>query len=177
MMGRLGRVLRGIGGWRGIVVGITVALFVVAGFLGWQARSLNQDPALANRAQLDETAQAGVVTAVTRGLTQVLSYDYSQPEVTRGFADTVLSGQAREQYDTLFASLAERAPGQELTLSVTVQAAGVRELSDDKATLLVLLDQRSARADDKEQSVSAAQLSVTAERTDKTWVITGLQPL
>ncbi|MEI5675083.1 MULTISPECIES: hypothetical protein [unclassified Nocardioides] len=89
----------------------------------------------------------------------------------------MLRGQAREQYDTLFESLAERAPGQQLTLSAVVQLAGVQELTKDKATLLVFLDQRSSRADDEEQSVSAAQLRVTAEQDGRTWVITGLQPL
>ncbi|WP_244931822.1 hypothetical protein [Nocardioides sp. W7] len=177
MTRRIGLDLRSIGAWQGVSLGIAVMLFAVAAILGVQARSLSQDPALDNRAQLDETGQAGVVTVVTRGLTQVLSYDYTQPDATRAFADQVLSGQAREQYDTLFASLSERAPGQQLMLSVVVQATGVRELTTDKATLLVFLDQTSARADDEEKSVSAAQLSVTAEREGRSWVITGLQPL
>lgn len=175
-MGRIKGLLR-IGTAQAVALALAVALFVVAGVLVFQERSLSDDPALSNRAQLDETAQAGVVTVVTRGLTQVLSYDYTQPEATRAFADQILSGQAREQYDTLFASLAERAPGQQLTLSVVVQATGVRELTPDKATLLVFLDQTSSRVEDKEKSVSAAQLNVTAEREGRSWVITGLKPL
>jgi len=175
-MGRIKGLLR-IGTAQAIALALAVVLFVIAGVLVFQERSLRDDPALTNRAQLDETAQAGVVTVVTRGLTQVLSYDYTQPEATRAFADESLSGQAREQYDTLFASLAERAPGQQLTLSVVVQATGVRELTPDKATLLVFLDQTSSRAEDEEKSVSAAQLNVTAEREGRSWVITGLKPL
>lgn len=169
--------LRRIATLQGLVVGIALALFVVAGVLTWQTRDLNRDPALDNRAQLEQTTETGVVTVVSRGLVQVLSYDHTQPEATRAFADLVLDGQAREQYDTLFASLAERAPDQELVLSAAVQVAGIQELTRDRAELLVFLDQRSTRAGDEEASVSAAQLSVTAERRDRTWVITELQPL
>lgn len=162
---------------RGLVAGVAVALLVVAAVFAWQTRDLENDPALENRAQLDKPAQEGVIAVVSRGLTQVLSYDYQQPDATRAFADQVLSGQAREEYDTLFASLQERAPGQKLTLTAQVQIAGVEELTEDKATLLVFVDQRSTRKQDDEASSSAAQLAITAERSGDTWVITELKPL
>jgi Mce-associated membrane protein len=162
---------------RNIVLALAVILFILAGVLGWQARSLRDDPALVNRAQLDESIGDGVSAAVSRGLTQVLSYDYAQPDRTRNAADQVLSGQARDEYDTLFASLQDRAPDQKLVLTAQVQVAAIRQLSDDRATLLVFVDQSSTRAKDKESSVSAAQLSITAKRSGATWVITGLKPL
>lgn len=169
--------LRRVATLRGLVVGVSVALLIVAGVLVWQAQSLRDDPALENRALLDESIQDGVVAVVSRGLTQVLSYDYSQPDATRAFPDQVLDGQAREEYDTLFASLQERAPGQKLTLTAQVQIAGVEELTPSRAELLVFVDQRSLRKKDDEASVSAAQLAVTAERKGASWVITGLKPL
>jgi Mce-associated membrane protein len=162
---------------RGLVVALSVALLVVAAVLAWQTRTLQDDPALENRAQLDKAIQADVITVVSRGLTQVLSYDYNQPDATRAFADQVLAGQAREEYDTLFASLQDRAPGQKLTLTAQVQVAGVEDLTGSKASLLVFVDQKSFREKDKEASVSAAQLDITAERKGATWVITGLKPL
>lgn len=162
---------------RWVALGLAVVLLATAGVLAWQTRSLRDDPALDNQAQLDEANQERVIADVSRGLTQVLSYDYTQPDATRAFADRVLSGQAREEYDTLFASLQERAPGQKLTLSAQVQVAGVEELSAEEATLLVFVDQQSLRKKDDEASVSAAQLSITAERVGDTWVITGLKPL
>jgi len=169
--------LRKVATLRGLVVGLAVALLVVAAVLAWQTRTLRDDPALENRAQLDKSIQEGVVATVSRGLTQVLSYDYSQPDATRAFADQILDGQARDEYDTLFASLQDRAPGQKLTLTAQVQVAGVEELTGSKATLLVFVDQRSFREKDKEASVSAAQLHITAERKGASWVITGLKPL
>jgi Mce-associated membrane protein len=162
---------------QGLVVAVAVALLVAAAAFAWQAHSLQQDPTLTNRAQLDREAQEGVVTVVSRGLAQVLSYDYNQPDATRAFADQILRGQARKEYDTLFASLQERAPGQKLTLSAEVRVAGVNELSDSRASMLVFVDQKSTRANDKQASVSAAQLSVTAERNGRSWVITALKPI
>jgi Mce-associated membrane protein len=169
--------LRKVATLRGLVVGVAVALLVVAGVLAYQAQTLRDDPALENRAQLDETIGKDVEAVVSQGLTQVLSYDYTQPEATRAMADRVLKGQAREEYDTLFASLEDRAPGQKLTLTAEVQVAAVENLAADKATLLVFVDQKSLREKDDEASVSAAQLSITAERSGNTWVITGLKPL
>ena len=176
-MGGPAGVLRRMATLQSLVVAVAVALLVLAGVLAWQAHTLRNDPILENRSLLDGAAQEGVITVVSRGLAQVLSYDYSQPEATRAVADQVLKGQAREEYDTLFASLQDRAPGQRLTLTAQVQVAGVQELSPSRATLLVFVDQRSTRAKDQETSVSAAQLSVTAERSGDTWVITGLLPL
>ncbi|WP_436700230.1 hypothetical protein [Nocardioides sp. BYT-33-1] len=156
---------------------VAIALIGVAIVLGLRAQSLRDDPALANRALLDEAAARGVTTEVSRGLAQVFSYDWSQPGITKAAADQLLSGQAREEYDTLFASLQERAPDQKLTLSTQVQIAGVQRLTETKATLLVFLDQSSSRAEDEESSVSAAQLRVEAERDGRAWVITALTPL
>jgi Mce-associated membrane protein len=176
-MARIARLLRRVATLRGAVVGLAIALLVVAAVLAWQTRTLHEDAALDNKAQLDDANQERVIADVSRGLTQVLSYDYTQPEATRAFADQVLSGQAREEYDTLFASLEERAPNQKLTLSAEVQVAGVDDLTASTATLLVFIDQRSSREKDDEASVSAAQLSITAERVGDRWVITGLEPL
>jgi Mce-associated membrane protein len=176
-MARTATMVRQVATLRGLVVAIAVALLVVAAVLAWQTRTLQDDPALENRAQLDKTIQEDVITVVSRGLTQVLSYDYNQPDATRAFADQVLAGQAREEYDTLFASLQDRAPGQKLTLTAQVQVSGVEDLTGSKATLLVFVDQKSFREKDEEASVSAAQLDITAERKGATWVITGLKPL
>jgi Mce-associated membrane protein len=160
-----------------LVLALGAALLVLAAVLGWQAHSLRQDSALANRALLDEPASQGVSTLVSRSLAQVLSYDWTQPDAARAAADQLLSGQARKEYDTLFASLQERAPDQKLTLTAEVQVVGVQRLTSSAATLLVFIDQSSTRAKDKESSVSAAQLLVDVRREGQSWQITGLQIL
>jgi Mce-associated membrane protein len=176
-MRRIRAAIARIGSLRAAALGLAVAMLVLAGVFTWQTQTLNHDDALKNRAMIDANRQAGVIAAVDSGLRSVLSYSYLQPGATTKAADAALSEQAREQFDTLYASLQQRAPGQKLTLTATVQVAGVQQLSKDKATLLVFLDQASTREKDDQKTVSAAQLSVTAERRAQTWVITGLTPL
>jgi Mce-associated membrane protein len=118
-----------------------------------------------------------VQTQVSKDLVNVLSYDYSNPAPTQQAAATVLAGAARKQYDTLFKTLQEKAPGQKLVLSAEVQSVAVKTLSPSTATLLVFLDQSSQRATDKQASVSAAQLQVDAARIGGEWKVTSLKPL
>ncbi|MFT4286438.1 hypothetical protein [Nocardioides sp.] len=156
---------------------LAVVMLAVGGVGLWRAHSLRSIPAAANDAVVDAVTSAEVESDVSSALTKVLSYDYSDPSATEQAADQLLAGDARKEYDTLFASLQERAPGQQLVLSATVQAVAVKELAGDQATLLVFVDQTSQRASDSEASISAAQLSIEAKRSGGSWLITGLTPL
>jgi Mce-associated membrane protein len=154
------------------------AVLLAVGLVGWWMWfDLQGDDSTANGAVVDSKATAEVQTSVSQALSRILTYDFQDPSTTEAAAKAVLAGKARSEYDTLFRSLQERAPGQQLTLTAQVQAIGVKQLRDGKATLLVFLDQSSQRAADDESSVSAAQLSVTAEKKGSTWKITGLTPL
>ncbi|HEY9563180.1 MAG TPA: hypothetical protein VIR30_05345 [Nocardioides sp.] len=130
-----------------------------------------------NLAVVDKDLTSQVQTSVAATLVGVLSYDFADPGRSEQVADDKLAGEARKEYDTLVASLHEKAAGQELVLSAQVTASAVKELSSSEAELLVFLDQTSKRAADDEASVSAAQLSITAELVRGDWVVTGLAPL
>ncbi|TNC52284.1 hypothetical protein [Mumia zhuanghuii] len=160
-----------------LVLALLVALTVFGLVGAWMAYDIRSTPSGQNLAVVDTTATAEVQSEVSRALTRVLSYSYDDPSPTEEAAEEVLSGDARAEYDTLFASLQERAPGQQLILTAQVQMAAVKELTDDTATLLVFLDQSSQRANDKEASVSAAQLAVTAKKVEGAWTVTELTPL
>jgi Mce-associated membrane protein len=154
------------------------AVLVALGAVGWwRSFDLRSAADTGNAALIDEQATADVQAQVGQALTQVLTYNYEDPESTEKAAKRALSGDAREEYDTLFAALRERAPDQQLVLTAQVQVIGVKELDDDSAELVVFLDQSSRRAADDEASVSAAQLAVDASKTGDTWKITGLTPL
>ncbi|AIY19749.2 hypothetical protein GUY44_20640 [Pimelobacter simplex] len=156
---------------------LAVLLLAGAGVAFWQADRARAADNVDNRAIVDDRATTDVQSAVAAALVRVLSYDYANPEATEQAADDLLAGAAREQYDTLFAALKEKAPDQKLTLTAQVQVAAVKELHGDRAELLVFLDQASQRATDDEASYSAAQLEVQAERRDGTWKVTGIEPL
>ncbi|GAA1743311.1 hypothetical protein [Aeromicrobium alkaliterrae] len=157
---------------------VLAAVLAIVGAYGlWQANELRSTPAADNLAVVDASLTAEVQSFVTQGLTQVLTYNWADPDTTTAAADQVLAGDARSEYDTLFADLQEKAPGQQLTLTASVQSVAVKEMTEDSAVVLVFLDQTSQRASDQQASISAAQLSVTAEKSGGTWTITELRIL
>lgn len=156
---------------------LAALLLVVAAVTYWQADRTRDTDNVGNHAIVDDTATTDVQSAVSQALVRVFSYDYSNPGPTEQAADDLLAGQARREYDTLFAALEKKAVGQQLTMTAQVQVAAVKDLDGDEASLLVFLDQASQRASDKESTVSAAQLAVDAERVKGVWKVTGLTPL
>lgn len=157
---------------------VLAAVLLVIGLLGWwMFVDLRSAASSDNAAIVDTKTTAEVQASVSQSLTRVLTYDHADPKATSSAADAVLAGAARKEYDTLFASLQERAPGQKLMLTAQVQVAAVKHLEGDSAKLLVFLDQSSRRAGDKEASVSAAQIAVSAKKAGGTWKVTSLKPL
>ncbi|WP_300682090.1 hypothetical protein [Nocardioides sp.] len=162
-------------GW--VPWGASVVLGAVTACALWQAHDLGSTSSAKNLAVVDTTATSDVQGQISKALIGILSYDYSDPSTTAQSAADVLTGKAKSQYDELFSSLAERAPGQKLVLSATVQVAAVKSLTDSQAVLLVFVDQSSQRATDKESTVSAAQLSITAQKSGNRWKISDLSTL
>ncbi len=162
-----------------VAVVLLVAAVGIGGLGAWftvQASGLRGTDAAANTALVDTGATAEVSTAVTTSLNKVFSYSFDKPEVTERDAAEVLRGPALDTYDRLFAQVRELAPQQKIVLSTRVVNVAVQSIVDDRARLLVFLDQSATRADNDTTSNGAAQLSVTAERQDGRWMIIDLTP-
>lgn len=162
---------------RHLLLVLAAVVLVAGGLAFWQADRIRDVDNVGNHAVVDATRTTEVQSAVASALVRVFSFAYDDPEPTEQAARELLTGKASEEYALLFKSLEEKAPGQKLVLTAQVQVAAVKELDGDKASLLVFLDQASQRVTDKESTVSAAQLSVGAQRVDGTWRITSITPL
>ncbi|MGW0522396.1 hypothetical protein [Crossiella sp. NPDC003009] len=158
------------------LVALTVALALLAGFFLVQGWRSSDSAAARNQALVNGPATAEVSGQVAEALRRVFSYRHDDTASTEAAAAEVLVDAARAQYDALFAQVREQAPQQKLVLSTKAVTTGVRELSADRAVLLVFLDQTATRGDNNQTSASAAQLGVTARRTGEKWLITELQP-
>ncbi|WHT17517.1 hypothetical protein N8J89_30940 [Crossiella sp. CA-258035] len=158
------------------LVALTVALALLAGFFLVQGWRTSGSPAARNQALVNGPATAEVSGQVAEALRRVFSYRHDDTASTEAAAAEVLVDAARAQYDALFAQVREQAPQQKLVLSTKAVTTGVRELSADRAVLLVFLDQTATRGDNNQTSASAAQLGVTARRAGEKWLITELQP-
>ncbi|MBN9619740.1 MAG: hypothetical protein J0H43_08410, partial [Actinobacteria bacterium] len=130
-----------------------------------------------NHALVDSAATGQVISQVSSGLTQVLSYDYRKPQVAQQATSQWLTGQAPQQYALLLNQLKEVSKGQDLVLVAKVISAGVISLQGDNASLLVFVDQQSTRESDQQSSVSGAQVMVSAVRHGDSWQISDLKPL
>lgn len=165
--------------WRRLPVFLLAAAVLLTGAGIWftvEARSAASNPAAANRALTDVGATADVTSSITLSMNRIFSYSYDKTDVTEKAATAVLRGPARDSYDKLFAQVRQKAPEQKLVLTSRVSAIAVQELDNAHARLLVFLDQSAVRADNNATNSAAAQLSVTAERSGDSWVITDLAP-
>ena len=163
-----------------LTAGLLVAAlaFATTGLLlTLRAHSIDSRSARDDRAVIDTAANHELVSQVSTGLAQVLSYDYSKPQVAQQAAQRWLTGDAPAQYRLLFSQLATLSKGQNLTLSARVVSIGVESLEGDHARLLVFVDQQSTRANDHQSTVSAAQVQISAVRTRRGWAISELKPL
>ncbi|WP_414940282.1 hypothetical protein [Amycolatopsis sp. cmx-11-51] len=148
---------------------------VMAGLAGWFAIEARDATAVLthNTALTDVATTAEVSDQVGKALGTVFSYRYDDPAKSGQAAKEVLTGPALGQYDQLFAQVRSLAAEQKLVVTSTPVVSGVKILDGDRASLLVFLDQTGVRGDGQ-RSTGAAQLSVTAERSEGRWRVTAL---
>jgi Mce-associated membrane protein len=125
---------------------------------------------------VDTQAMTEVNGQVTSALEKIFSFSYDKLDESAAAARGVLAGTAIGEYDKLIEQVKAQAPAQKLVLATKVTTAGVKSLDGDRAEVLVFLDQVATRVDTGKTSGSAAALSVTAERQNGVWKITGLVP-
>ncbi|WP_405009302.1 hypothetical protein [Kitasatospora sp. NBC_01539] len=150
---------------------VAALLLTGAGLLA-AARHVDGRTAAA-RPLTDRAATAQVTAEVGQALTRAFSYSTDTLGSTPA-AD--LDDGAAQQYTALAARLRDLAADQHLTVTATVTRIGVDRLTADRAELLVLLDQRTARPGTGAVT-TAAQLTVTARLRDGRWRITDLTAL
>jgi Mce-associated membrane protein len=159
-----------------VLAGVAVLATVLAVVSGVSAHELRTGGAAGNRALTDVAATEDVIDAVTEAVETVFSYEYRDTARTREAARELLVGPAVEQYEALFAQVERQAPARGTVLSTAVRSAGVVELRDDRASLLVFVDQQILETGAGHTS-GASQLSISAVRGDGSWKIDGITVL
>lgn len=161
-----------------IAIGFVAVLCAALGLFSLRmAEDIRSTESASNLAAVDGVLSTEVEGEVATALNQVLSFDSDALGPTQAAAERVLTGDAAEDYDTILTDLEKRSQGQQLTMSTRVAVVGVRELSQETASLLVFLDQSSVRKADDSSNVAAAQLSITAVKREGAWLISDLEVL
>ncbi|WP_197320956.1 hypothetical protein [Saccharomonospora sp. NB11] len=138
------------------------------------SRSMRTSETATNLAHVDADATREVRSAVGRVVNKVFTYHFDDVDATERAAEDLLRGPAREQYRQLFTKVSSNAPEQRLSVTSRVVDSAVLSLTDERAQLLLFLDQTAERGDDAEPTSSAAVLLVTATREDGRWYVSDL---
>lgn len=156
-----------------VLAAAVVVLTACAVVFAVRAASL-RDPD--NQALVDVEATDAIVERVSADLKAVLSYNHADLARTERAVDLALTGSAERQFRKEFAAAAKRAERGKLVRSSSVRSIGVRSLTDDRATLLVFLDQQEVRPGKPAKS-STATLDVTAVKLQQGWRISVIRTL
>lgn len=156
------------------------AVLVLAGacavWFGIESQALRGGPSADNVALADPAATEEVIEQVSAALKTAFSYDYANLEPARRDIALALTGAAERAFHQHWPGIAKRAKAQKEVRASTVRSIGVRTLTDDRAVLLVFLDQQVLSARDGRTS-STSTLDVSAVGVDGSWQISVVSTL
>jgi Mce-associated membrane protein len=150
------------------------AIVVLAAFGVWATiagHGLRASATAQNTALADRPASAEVTRQVSEAVATIFSYDYADTARTKQAAQTLLTGRAIKQYDSLFALVERQAPQQKLIVTTRVTNTGVEYLTGDRARVLVFANQQDTRAGTHQSSYAGTMFAVTAVRSGTRWKI------
>jgi Mce-associated membrane protein len=150
------------------------AVIVLAAFGVWAtlaAHSLRASATTQNTALADRPASTEVTRQVGQAVATIFSYNYANTARTRQAAQSLLTGRAIKQYNSLFALVEREAPQQKLIVTTRVTNTGVEYLTGNRARVLVFANQQDTRAGTHQSSYGGAMFAVTAVHTGTRWKI------
>jgi Mce-associated membrane protein len=153
---------------------IAVVLGGLAVWFGLEASSATSGVDTSNAALTDPVATRQVTQQVTSAVNKIFSYNYANTATTSQAAATLLTGKARQQYDTLFKLVRQDAPKEKLVLTTTVTNSGVEFLDGSRARLLIFADQRDTAGVAHKTTDAGAMFAVNAVNQDGRWKISSI---
>ncbi|SFB30779.1 Mce-associated membrane protein [Amycolatopsis marina] len=159
-----------------LIVGLLVIAVLFAGLaVFFRIQGAEAQSATNNTALVDVARTAQVKQETGAAVERLFSYDYNDMEKTEKAADELLlTDEVREQYAQLLSEVKREAPKQKMVVTAKVTRSGVIMLDDNRAKVLLFIDQTSTRTDKNQTSAGGAQMSVDAEFRDGAWKITNL---
>jgi Mce-associated membrane protein len=152
--------------------GLVLAVFAATFGVLWSRGEL-RDPT-ENRAVVDAVASAQVAQQVGKAIETIYSYDFAHLDEAEKSGRAVITPEFEQTFTQLFSDVRAKASQQQAVVTAKVLQAGVRELTDDTAVLLVFVDQTAGRTVGDaapEPLASAGTLTVTAKDVGGVWKI------
>lgn len=158
-----------------IAAGVGVLLTAAAVFFGWQYFATAD--ATDNGAMSDAAETSQVKDQAQDAVQKIFSYQPDKIDQYKKDVDNLLVGdKVRKEYEKLYPDVEEKAPKQKITAVTKVAYSSVLDLDDDRANVLVFLEQSSWRGNDKKGGANGGGiLKVTMARDgDDRWKVEGL---
>jgi len=153
---------------------LAVVLGGLAVWFGLEAAAATTGVDTSNTALTDPAATRQVTQQVTSAVNKIFSYNYADTGKTSQAAATLLTGKARQQYDTLFKLVRQDAPQEKLVLTTTVTSSGVEFLDGSRARLLIFADQRDTAGVAHKTTDAGAMFAVNAVNQSGRWKISSI---
>lgn len=136
-------------------------------FTGVSAAAQEEGPG--NRALIDTAATEEALDAAKVLSEDLFSFTHTDLKAHEAKFARLTTGAFSREYGALFATVVTQAQAQQLTLTSTVAESGVQVLHDDRAEVLVFLDQKSTSATSGQETTGAAMYRATMKRVDGDW--------
>lgn len=138
-------------------------------FTGVSAAAQEDDTGPGNRAHLDIAATEEMVAAAKSLCGDLFTFSYTDLKAHEAKFGRLTTGEFTHEYGRLFSDIGTMAQEQRVTLTSTATEAAVRVLRDDRAEVLVFLDQTSKREATGEEIPATAMFTATIQRVDGDW--------
>ncbi len=151
--------------------GITRAVALVAVLMGTgvSAASADDDTGPANRAFVDTAATQDALASATRLSADLFTFEYTDLKAHEAKFVRLTTGDFTREYGKLFNDVVAQAQARKTSMTSTVNAAAVRVLRDDRAEVLVFLDQRVTSGATGDETAANAMFTATIQRVGGEW--------
>jgi Mce-associated membrane protein len=153
------------------LAGVAVVLGGLAVWFAVEAGNTGSGVNEQNIALLDTTATTKVSKQIDAAVNIVFSYNYADTAKTKAAAQSLLTGKAIAQYNSLFKLVAQDAPSEKLVLTTTVTNSGVSMLTGNRAQVLIFANQQDTGGSTRSTTDAGAMFSVDAVYQGGGWKI------
>lgn len=150
-----------------VMPAVAVVLALVVGYLKWQTGSTQQA----------ESAAAASVAAATDTTIAILAYQSDTVDRDLHAATDRLTGTFRDEYTKLIDEVViPGAKEKRVSASVTIPAAASVSAGENRAVVLVFVNQETTFGDDT-PSNSVSSVKVTLQKEDDRWLVSQFEPV
>ncbi|WP_091802100.1 hypothetical protein [Prauserella marina] len=172
------RKTKGHKGNRGYAL-VAVLLVLALAFGGlaffFNMRQSEAETAAGNAALVDVQGTTQVKEAMGTAAERLFSIDYNDIGKTEQAADQLLvNDEVKKKYQALMGEVKRVAPEQKIVVTVKTTRSAVLMLNDDRAKVMVYIDQTATRTEDNQTSAGSAALWFTSEKRDGEWKVTDM---